>query len=65
MRKGEGCRLTMLVSETMPNLMVCANHRCWAPAYSGMDGSLILADGFAAGSDPKTDFNTVADFSIR
>ena len=67
LKENEGCQLTMLVSETLPNFMICADHLCWAPAYSGMDGSLILAGGFAKSEEnaAPSRLTTFADFCIR
>jgi len=47
LKKGESCELTALIPEGMPRLVVVAQGREWVPAFSGEDGSLILADGFS------------------
>lgn len=46
LKEGESCLLTVLISEGMPNLMICANEVCWEPSFSGEDGSLIVSAGF-------------------
>lgn len=49
-KPGEAYLLSHAVPEGMPNLLVCAKtdskRLCWAPSFSGVDGSLILAPGF-------------------
>ncbi|MDL2313512.1 hypothetical protein LJC36_00860 [Desulfovibrio sp. OttesenSCG-928-C14] len=49
-KAGEAYMLSHLVPEGMPNLLVCAKtdskRLCWAPLFSGVDDSLILAPGF-------------------
>ena len=50
LQSGEVFCLRHLVSEGMPNLLVCAKTSadtwCWAPRFSGLDGSLELDPGF-------------------
>ena len=48
---GEGFVLRHLVSEGIPNLAICfmgedRQRECWIPRYSGVDGSLVLDEGF-------------------
>ena len=48
---GEGIVLRHRVPEGIPNLAVCLmdedrQRQCWVPRYSGLDGSLVLDEGF-------------------
>lgn len=51
MKRGDTTRLNTCISEGIPALEICAKadgqEQCWTPAYSGEDGSLVLAPGFA------------------
>ena len=49
LNKGDACLLKLTLSEGIPGFAVCAGDaaHCWAPAYSGKDGRLILAPGFS------------------
>ncbi len=53
LKKGESCELTALIPEGMPRLVVVAQGREWVPAFSGEDGSLILAEGFSLARDSR------------
>ena len=46
LKEGEACRVRFLVPEGIPVIMICADAICVTPAFSGMDGSLILGPGF-------------------
>ena len=47
---GESYIFSHVIPEGMPNLLVCARTEskrlCWAPAFSGVDGSLMFSPGF-------------------
>ena len=53
MKRGDTQTINACISEGIPTLEICATpegggaERCWTPAYSGNDGSLMLAPGFA------------------
>ena len=51
MKRGDTQTLNVCISEGIPALEICAKgggqEKCWTPAYSGEDGSLVLAPGFA------------------
>ena len=52
MKRGDTQKLNACMTEGIPALEICAKpeggqEQCWAPAYSGEDGSLVLASGFA------------------
>lgn len=51
MKRGDTQKLNVCISEGIPALEICAKadgqEKCWTPAYSGEDGSLVLAPGFA------------------
>lgn len=55
LEKGESVELIALIPEGMPRLVVVAQGREWIPAFSGEDGSLILADGFILAKDSRHD----------
>lgn len=46
LKEGKSGLLKALISEGIPNLMICANEFCWEPSFSGEDGSLIVSAGF-------------------
>ena len=52
MKRGDTQKLNVCISEGIPALEICAKadgqEKCWTPAYSGEDGSLVLAPGFAS-----------------
>ncbi len=47
LRKGTVCELAAPVPEGCPGIIILAGGKSWIPAFSGEDGSLVLADGFA------------------
>ena len=53
LEKGESVELIALIPEGMPRVVVVADGREWIPAFSGEDGSLILADGFSLAKDSR------------
>lgn len=54
LKKGESVELVALIPEGMPRVVVVAQGREWVPAFSGEDGSLILADGFSLAKDSRS-----------
>lgn len=59
MKRGDTQTLNVCISEGIPALEICAKaggqEKCWTPTYSGEDGSLVLAPGFALATAPAPD----------
>lgn len=59
MKRGNTQTLNACISEGIPSLEICAKaggqEKCWTPAFSGEDGSLVLAPGFALATAPAPD----------
>lgn len=48
LQAGQRCDMQIFIPESIPSYMLCVGENCWIPDFSGEDGSLILAPGFAA-----------------
>lgn len=63
MKRGDTQKLNACISETIPALEICAKadgqEKCWSPAYSGEDGALVLAPGFALAPSAAPDAATL------
>lgn len=59
MKRGDTQTLNVCISEGIPALEICAKaggqEKCWTPTYSGEDGSLVLAPGFALAASAPPD----------